>query len=65
MQLWTGAIEQDCILWLLNLSLLTQRKSPGYLHLMPFPGVQIYVVQVIQSVVLQHKESPLKQDYKS
>lgn len=33
---------------------------------MPFPGVQVDVVQVIQSVALRRKEkSQLKQDYKS
>lgn len=55
MQLRAGAIEQQYILWLLNLTLQTERKSPGNLHFMPLPGVQVYVVQVIQSVVLQCK----------
>lgn len=65
MQLGTGALERQYILWLFNLVLLAQRKPSGNLHFMPFPGVQVYVVQVIQSVVLRRKKSQLKQDRES
>lgn len=53
MQLWESVQSSYSISpWLWKPPSLTERWSSRNLHFMPFPGVQVYVIQVIQSVVL-------------